>query len=157
MLEESDNTAMEALFNLLKNLGVSDPLAEVYQAMGWDYVAEFGELPSYKDINLKTLSNMFLSLYNATYLSFENSQRVLQYLTETPFTSMIPAGVPDDVPVAHKIGVFAPENVYSDCGIVYVPERHYILCAAMEGGSEAQAADFISAISEEAYQFVVNN
>lgn len=157
MLAESDNTAMEVLLDVLKNVGIDDPLADVYQAMGWEYVAEFGAVPSYRDINLKTLSNMFLSLYNATYLSLENSHKVLQYLTESPFASMIPAGVPDDVPVAHKIGVFAPENVYSDCGIVYAPERHYILCAAMEGGSEAQAAKFISAVSKEAYQFVINN
>jgi beta-lactamase class A len=162
MLEQSDNTAAIAVQNILMNIGIADPLADVYAQFGWAYgdnVPGFGEgtTPNYVKINLKTLSNMFLALYNATYNSPEHSEKILGYLAGSSFNNKIVAGVPERVPIAHKIGVSANDETFSDCGIVYASNRHYILCVGSNGGDEKRAASFMAEISKAAYDYVINN
>lgn len=156
MLKYSDNTAMRALFSSMRSIGVDDPLAEVYGVMGWDFFAFEDEEPQYSEINVKTLSNMFLSLYNATFINVDNSNLVLSLLAETPFTDWMEAGVPSSVLVSHKIGIAASEKTMSDCGIVYAPYRPYLLCMGIEGASETRAASFFKSLSEAAYDFVMS-
>jgi beta-lactamase class A len=103
MLEQSDNTAMQALISVAQKAGLENPFDDVYGAMGWD-ATNFGEAPRYEEINLKTLSTMFLALYNAKYLDPEHSQMILSYLTTSPFNEKIVAGVPQGIPIAHKMG-----------------------------------------------------
>lgn len=156
MLEKSDNTAMNALYKVLQLVGINDPFADVYSFMGWDY-NNFGEAPTYFDINLKTLSNMFLALYNAKYDNIENSQAILKYLDNSNFDEQIVAGVPVGVAVAHKSGVNDEKKTYSDCGIVYAPNRNYILCIGSVGAAKPNADKFMVEISKAAYEYVINN
>jgi len=157
MLENSDNTAMNALLSILKNIGITDPFADVYDAMGWDYPPDFGTAPSYINIDLHTLSNMFTSLYEATYDNVPDSQAMLSYLTQTPFHDEIVAGVPSGITVAHKIGVADQNNTFSDCGIVYAPSRPYLLCVGSTGADTQTADRFISQVSKITYQYIINN
>ncbi|MCX6794420.1 MAG: class A beta-lactamase-related serine hydrolase [Candidatus Falkowbacteria bacterium] len=162
MLEKSDNTAMRAIINILNKIGINDPFVNVYEAMGWDtsdtdLIPEIGKAPNYQAINLKTLSNMFIALYDSKYINTENSNRVLEYLANTPFNDKIVAGVPKDILVAHKIGISVTDNTFSDCGIVYAPNRNYILCLGSSGADEANADKFMAEISKVVYQFVINN
>lgn len=159
MLEHSDNTAMNAVYNSLTRLGITDPLADIYTALGWQELEPpaFDEAPNYADINLKTLANMFLALYNAAYLSPGDSQEILGYLANTPFDDKIAAGVPEGIIVSHKIGIGGDTNTFSDCGIVYAPNRNYILCVGSNGASETETNTFIKEVSEAVYDFVINN
>jgi beta-lactamase class A len=157
MLVNSDNTAMNALFNVFKRIGVETPLTDVYTAMGWDYPPRPGDLLQYVKINLKYLSNMFLSLYNAQYVSDIHSNQILDYLSQSPFDNQLVAGVPKDVLVSHKIGVSTDDMTYTDCGIVYAPNRNYILCVSSQGVPQETAAKFIVAISKAAYNFVISH
>lgn len=162
MLEQSDNTARNAVYTIFSKIGVSDPLAEVYGSLGWEIlppITSDGQMvdTNYGAINLKVLSNMFLALYNATYIDIEHSQMVLDYLAHTPFTDKVRAGVPEGVDVAHKIGTAGLESTFSDCGIVYAPNRHYLLCLGVSGASEKNAANFMREVSETVYGFVINN
>ena len=156
MLVYSDNTAMQALFHVMSLLGIHDPLADVYDSMGWEY-DNFGQNPTYIKINLKTLSNMFVSLYNSTYLDVNNSMNILSALSESVFHDQLVAGVPQNTVVAHKVGINISDNTYSDCGIVYAPNRPYILCVGISGVEQKKANTFISDISRTVYQFVINN
>ena len=157
MLENSDDTAMNALFSVLSNIGITDPFAGVYNEMGWENFAAVGSVPSYLNIDVHTLSNMFIALYNADYDNLADSQKILSYLAQTPFNDKIVGGVPAGVIVAHKIGIADPNKTYSDCGIVYAPSRPYILCVGSAGASQATADQFISQISKQVYQYVINN
>jgi len=162
MLEQSDNTAMNAIDNIFKKIGIENPLNNVYEFMGWqesnnELIPVMGKLPNYQDINLKTLSNMFLALYNATYINTENSNKILMYLINSPFNEKLVAGVPEDIPVAHKIGIAADKETFSDCGIIYAPNREYILCVGSGGTDEKSANQFITEVSKATYQFVINN
>lgn len=166
MLKESDNTARGALFKVLERIGIIDPLYDVYVSLGWDYVSEINpgannetmiDFNLYNEINLKLLSNMFLALYNSSYLNLGNSQLILEYLANTPFDDKIIAGIPDDVPVSHKIGIASNSGTFSDCGIIYAPDRNYLLCLGSNGGNEKLASDFMAEVSEAVYDYVINN
>lgn len=156
MLQYSDNTAARALLHITESIGVKDPFVDVYNAMGWEKV-EFGNKPVYIDINLKTLANMFISLFNASYISIEDSAEILEHLVNSPFDKQIVAGVPKTVTVAHKIGIDDVEESYSDCGIVYAPNRPYILCVGYYGGSQVLANSFMAKVSKAVYEYVINN
>ncbi len=160
MLEQSDNTAMKAIDGIFSRIGIEDPLGNVYGFLGWEFtqsIPELGEVPDYSKINLKTLSNLFIALYDAKYISVENSNKILEYLANTPFNDRIAAGVPEGVTVSHKIGTAAGNNTYSDCGIVYVTNRNYILCLGSNGGDEKRAAKFMAEISSAVYKYVIDN
>ena len=155
MLEQSDNTAQSALVNVFHRIGIDSPYDEIYQAFGW--VLDIDKNVNANEINLKTLSAMYLSLYNATYISAEHSQRILEYLTHTPFNDKLAAGVPLGVVVSHKIGVSGETLTYSDCGIVYAPNRNYLLCLGSEGANENEARKLMKDTSKATYDFVIQN
>jgi hypothetical protein len=83
----------------------------------------------------------------------------LEVLTRTIFTDKLPAGVPPEIKVAHKIGVFRPlgskssDQIFSDCGIVYVPNRPYALCMMVQGDEE-HAREYMKFISKMVYGFM---
>src|SRR3990167_969624 len=160
MLEQSDNTALNALYSIFLHIGIDDPLNDVYSYLGWDFLDAppiLNEKPNYSKINSKTLSNMFQALYNAKYISIENSNKILGYLANTPFSDKIRAGVPEDVVVSHKIGTSGGDQTFSDCGIIYAPNRNYILCLGSNGGDEKVAAKFMAEVSAAVYKYVINN
>ncbi len=152
-LKESDNTAARALDRLVTN----DPIREVYDAL--DIPTDWtGPLPV---VSPKNYSSVFRCLYLSCFLSFEHSQQILRTLTQTAFNeSGIAAGVPQFVPVAHKIGMFdsskSDERVRLDCGIVYVPKRPYVLCILGEAktGTENQINEFAQQMSDLIFRYV---
>ena len=157
MLRQSDNTATNALYEVLHRLSIEEPLQDVYSSMGWEYSA-FGNELAYRDIYVKVLSNMFISLYNAKYVNEEHSQLILDHLSHTPFKNKLVAGVPQGVTVAHKIGITGtPTSTFSDCGIVYVPSRHYVLCLGSKDVTEPEASKFMAEVSQAVYDFVVSH
>ncbi|MBI5912991.1 metallo-hydrolase family protein [Candidatus Azambacteria bacterium] len=156
MLKESDNTAAVALTSIFAKIGVADPFRAVYGAMGWEFDNMEG-VADYRDINLKTLANVFIVLYNARYLTAEHSQLILKHLSVTPFDNKIAASAPSDITVAHKVGIAAGVNTFSDCGIIYAPNRHYLLCAGSQNADEATANTFMSEISKAAYSYVIEH
>lgn len=160
MLEQSDNTAFNAILNIFDRIGVNDPLGEVYGFLGWEFapdIPEFGIVPNYSKITLKTLANLFIALYDAKYVSIEGSNQILGYLANTPFDDRIAVGIPEGITVSHKIGTAVPDETFSDCGIIYAPNRHYILCLGSNGGDEKRAAKFMAEVSEAVYEYVINN
>lgn len=160
MLVQSDNTALGGLVSIFNHIGIEDPLQDAYGFLGWELTQEvpgFGEQPNYSKITLKTLANIFIALYDAKYISTEHSNMILEYLARTPFDDRIAAGVPKGVMVSHKIGTAAGDNTYSDCGIVYAPNRNYLLCLASEGAPEKLAAEFMADVSREVYNYVISN
>jgi len=78
-------------------------------------------------ITAQGYASILKALYFSSVLNNEDSEKILELLAKTDFSDMLPAGIPKGIPVAHKIGV-AYEQLYSDCGIVYVPMHQYILC-----------------------------
>lgn len=151
-LKESDNTAYYALFDQLS----TDEIMDVYD--GLEIEVDQNTADKLPTVSPKSYSSVLRSLYLSSYLSRENSEYILDILTKTIFKDKIPAGLPSDVMVAHKIGVFykaddISEEVFTDCGIVYVPSRPYVLCIFSKK-SEEETKTVMAHISKMVYSYV---
>lgn len=150
MLIESDNTAHKMF---VRNLTGKDYEA-VIGALGMENL--FDE--NY-DITAKEYSRIFRALYSASYLNRENSQIVLDWLSQTNFDEFLGSGVPKEVKFSHKIGEEYQEVVFLDSGIVYVPDRPYLLTIMVEvgnGESIEKASEIMNIISKKSYEYVIN-
>lgn len=153
-LVDSDNSAVYTLLNSI------DPqiLNSIYDDLSIPQPSSVSS-EGYKLTALE-YSRFFRILYNGTLdLSWAHSERILESLSQSTFTSGIVAGVPNTVPVAHKYGehVSASEGKptsieLSDCGIVYKPEKPYFLCIMTEGKDQTALASIIAEISRFVYQ-----
>lgn len=143
-ITNSDNTAAKILGH---NIDKED-FDDVYEALDIDLrLSTEGAI-----ITAKHYSSILKALYFAAVLSKDNSQKILEFMTQSKFNDKLTAGVPDDVTVAHKIGVI-DNNTYSDCGIVYVPRRQYLLCM-VSNSSENEASQRMSKVSQLIYDYV---
>lgn len=148
VLTESDNTAKSVLFGRLPGGSIED----VFDAL---------DIPKDLEQNMavvtpKNYSSVLRSLYLSSYLDRSDSNEILDLLSRSKFTDKLRAGVPENVKVAHKIGVYSPntpDSVHTDCGIVYLPLRPYILCLMIKG-SEDSAREYFKRISEATYTYV---
>jgi beta-lactamase class A len=148
-LQKSDNTATSVLFTNIP----SGALSEVF-----DYLDIPKELESTSPVvTAKNYSSVLRSLYLSSYLPPQYSNEILDILTQTEFKEKLPAGVPVGIKVAHKIGVYETNNpkdaAYTDCGIVYVPKRPYILCVMVKD-KEENASKYMKDVSSIVYTYV---
>jgi len=149
-ITESDNTSHK----LLKSLLTTEEINAVYEYLDIPFHKE----TNYPLISAKNYSSVLKSLFFSSYLTLNSSQEILEIMTKTIYHDKIPAGVPQNTPVAHKIGVYKQTNDsishYSDCGIVYVPNRPYILCIMVKN-DEDFARSIMQQISEMTYQYIL--
>jgi len=112
------------------------------------------------NITAKEYSRIFRSLYVSSFLERRYSSMLLTWLSSTKFNEFLGSGVPENVPFAHKIGEHDPTLTYLDSGIVYVPNRPYLITVmvqAKENGGREKAKEIMKEISSSAYAFVENN
>ncbi len=147
MLEQSDNTAMHVVFDHVNTLLSYDE--QSLAQLDIDQNVDAGQAV----INARSYSSVLKGLYFAAYLNKADSQEVLGYLAKSTATNRLTAQLPRGTVVAHKIGVYNANWAESDCGIVYVPRRPYVICV-MVGLPEDQADTFIANVSKEVYDFV---
>lgn len=140
MLSRSDNTAYGILLRNLPREELFDVLVE----LGLD--ALFNEEGK---ISVKEYSRIFRSLYTASFLSREYSQDFLELLTQSEFKDFLNRGIPDNVPFAHKFGIREDVFSYLDSGIVYFPNRPYLLTVAVSGNGQAAEDDRVRGIMEK--------
>ncbi|MEK7218037.1 MAG: serine hydrolase [Patescibacteria group bacterium] len=149
-LQDSDNTALQMLG---RKMGSVRPgfVNEVFDNL--DIPKEVG--PEGVMVTAKNYTSILRSLYLAASLPKRDAQEILSMLTKTRFSDKIPAGVPPEIPVAHKVGVYDKEGVvtYADCGIIYVPKRPYSLCVFVHGSAE-HATQYIKDFSLMAYETI---
>lgn len=150
MLRDSDNTALRALMRVVGAVhpgylnDVFDEL-DIPKSLSDDTVV----------ISAKNYTSILKSLFLATSVSREDANEILTTMTQSSFGKGLPAGVPSTVPIAHKIGVYEKSGriTYSDCGIVYVPQRPYVLCIFAHS-TEEKAYRYMEDFSRMAYRFV---
>lgn len=102
-------------------------------------------------------------LYGSSYLDEEHSEFILRLLSQTTFKDGLVAGIPHDVQVAHKFGVYNFEGLVEgvmkpliqlhDCGIVYHAEKPYIFCFMTKGKDVESLYKIISHVSKMVYDY----
>lgn len=148
MLVNSDNTSHKIL---VRNSRASE-YDDVINALGMEKLFD-----NNYDITAKEYSRIFRSLYNASYLNKENSQKILSLLSETNFNELIASGLPENTKFSHKIGEEYEEKVFLDSGIVYIPNRPYLLTVMIkvnDNESIEKASEIMKLISEKSYEYV---
>jgi beta-lactamase class A len=147
-IEDSDNTAAHLVARYLE--------AEDFEAVYEGLDIEFETDASGAILSAKNYSSILKALYFSSVLSKDSSQEILDLLSKTKFPDKLEAGVKPGVIVAHKIGNFSDSEgneAYTDCGIVYVPKRPYVLCM-LSVGNEDKARIRMREISRIVYNFV---
>lgn len=151
LLLESDNSA----FKMISSELTKAELDSIGEEVGLD---ELFTMDS--KLSAKEYTRLLRALHSSTYLDHKNSQKLLSLLNDSKFDKFLKAGVPDKIPVAHKWGVNYDFNVYADSGIIYTPDRPYIISVMIQGKSNDQKADqaraelLMKEVSERAYQFM---
>lgn len=145
LLIESDNTAHNML---MRNLSEQE-LGELKDLIGLDDL--FNEK---NEVSAKEYSRLFRALYNSSFLTRNGSQQVLEWLAQTKFNHTLPAGLPKNTAFAHKIGEDDVEMNYLDSGIVYLPNRPYLLTVMVKQHSQKDAEALMKQISQAAYEYV---
>jgi beta-lactamase class A len=108
-------------------------------------------------ISAKEFTRLLRTLYTSSYLKRENSEKILDLMTQASFREYLNQGFPPEVKFAHKFGQNKSTGVFADAGIVYLEERPYMLSVMIEvgeGKSEQNAIDLMNEISKKAYQYV---
>lgn len=146
-LTDSDNTAH---FILVRNLEVKE-IEDVYDHMGLK-----GFLSTSGNLSAKKYSVIFRTLYNSSYLSEKNSQKLLDYLSQSQFKDYIQSELPQEVPFAHKIGIDRDKNIFLDSGIVYSKDRPFLLTVMIKENDEKTAQKKMKDISKNIYTYVNN-
>ncbi len=130
MIEYSDNVSSL----LLEDAIDSRDLRRVYDDLGIPDPYDLNDQSGYL-MSTEIYSSFFRVLFNASYLSKEDSEKALDYLSRTDYTKGLVAGVPPGVVVAHKFGLRKINGIKQlhDCGIVYYPGHPYLLCVMTSG------------------------
>ena len=151
LLINSDNTAF---FVLLRNIH-QDELNEIISELGLqELFSDNGK------ISAKEYSRIFRSLYVSSFLKRENSDMILRWLDNSTVDDFLSHDIPKEIPFPHKYGEKITLRIYSDSGIVYIPNRPYLITVMTKGDpskSLNQDIDrtkrFMRQISKEAYDY----
>ncbi len=155
----SDNQAAGLLYNeALPTLEAKGYLTNTNAGLQNDLnVLETILGPNSTVMSVKNYAGLFRVLYNASFLNRELSEKVLRILSMVEYKDALVAGVPAGTVVAHKFGEAGQvggERQLHDCGIVYYPNRPYILCIMTRGNKFEELPAMIRQISSEVYRHV---
>jgi len=142
MIEESDNTAAYVIGN---RLGLGNVQNDI-QGWGLTHTSITDNTTTARDT-----ATLLQKLANHTLLPAAASEELIGYLENTAWTDRIESGVPEGVPVAHKIGTDV--GVFNDAGIVYNGNHPYVLAVLGDGAGENDGLQAITAISKDVWQF----
>lgn len=153
MLINSDNTA----YRIIKRNTTLQEREEMAVEIG------LGQLfDDQGKVSAKEYSRLFRALYTASYLNQENSQKLLKVLSQNNFVEFASLGLPKDVIFSHKQGENTKLNVYADSGIVYFPNRPYIVSVMVEpilytnNAGKEYTKNVMQEISKKTFEFIKN-
>jgi len=146
MITHSDNNATALLS---ENIDF-EKIAHVFKNLQLPYPDT--KQPDY-GLTLKDYSRFFRVLFNATYLSWKNSEYALELLTKTDYQNGIAKGVDKGVVIAHKFGERNSDGVQQlhEVGIVYLQNRPYLLGIMTKGNDIKKMEPILGEISKIVY------
>lgn len=122
------------------------------------------ELINYQEndnfMSVSNFASFFRTLYNASYLNSQMSEKALEILSKSDFKEGLVADLPSNIPVAHKFGerydTYNEIRQLHDCGMIYFSDNHYLLCVMTRGKSFTDLKKIIQTISLITFQEVNN-
>ncbi len=145
MLQESDNTAFNVLYRNVDQADFENLLSNYYG------------IESTSSITTRSFYNIFSGLYLSTVLTPEDSEYILQLLTNTTFDIGRIANIPADVTISHKFGsrYKGDEKYFHDCGIFYKAELRVFYCIMTKDMDQDTAVEANAYILNRIYNYTV--
>jgi beta-lactamase class A len=151
MIEYSDNNATsllssnintEVFIKLFTDLDMKAPVidAEQYQLSAQQY------------------SYFMRAIYNASYLTIEDSEYAAELLTKCDFKDGILKGLPKDIQVAHKFGESGTpiDRQLHESAIVYLNDKPYLITIMTKGKDIKVLSKLMGDISQLVYNNMVS-
>jgi len=151
MIQYSDNNATVLLNNNMN----SDVLVKIFSDLG----LEKPEIhSSHYYFTTKQYSLFMRVLYNAAYLSIDDSEFATELLSKCDFEDGIKLGIPDNVEIAHKFGEAGTpiEMQLHESAIVYLKNKPYLLTVLTKGKDNKTLSKLIGEISSVTYKNMLN-
>jgi len=145
MGQYSDNTANNVLVKILG----PEKIQKTIDSLGMKKTnfAKYETTP--QDIGL-----FFRKLYEDGVVTSQHKEEILKFLTKTGFEDRIPAGIPKEVRVAHKIGTEI--GVFSDAGIVF-SQKPFVLVIMSKEAKESEAKEALPKIAKAVWEWEEEN
>ncbi len=143
MGQYSDNTA----FGVIRGVLGERKIQEMINGLGMRHTSLAENVTSPKDIGI-----LFKKLWQGNILSDKSRDELLDFLTETAYEDRIPAGLPSDIRVSHKIGT--ERGAISDAGIVFT-DSPFVLVLMTKGAIEKEARDIFPNLARLIYDFEI--
>jgi hypothetical protein len=157
MIVNSDNDVVPSLVNILDPAFYNKTFVDLAVNIP---SKDFGGIHS-DFVSAKTYGAILRVLYNSSYLKTEQSDDLLNIMSQSKFFEGLRKGVPGETAIAHKFGEAIAVNASTrkvskielhDCGIVYHPDSPYILCVMTEGGDFKNLTKIIGDISASVWE-----
>jgi len=138
MIERSSNLATNILIELADPDSIAAMLEE-FGAPGMKVLRGVEDIPAYRNgmnntTNARGLLELYTALGHGNAASPSSTREMIDILLRQEFNDAIPAGLPEDVRVAHKTG-WIPE-IDHDGGIVFPPGGSPYVLVVLTGGVE---------------------
>lgn len=143
-LNHSDNTA----FTILRRLVSDQKIKATLKELGMRDTSLEENLTTAADVAL-----FFKKLYRGEVTRLFREE-FLEALTGTWFEERIPAGVPQGIKVAHKVGT--EKAVVNDAGIVFVPEKPFVLVILAQNTPLKKGEELMVNLTREIYWFLLS-
>lgn len=147
MILTSDNTAKNALKRQVSDAEINAIFTHI--GIPNPYLTQNSAL-----VTPRGYIRIFKSLYFATFISPELSEKLLDLATDTQAENLISAGIPPEIQVSHKYGEH-PDGL-ADCGIVYEPKNPYMLCIMTQNIEISEAKNLINSLSKTVFDYIHN-
>ena len=157
MIVESDNTCA----NMLIDMVGMDAVNATMQELGLSHTVlrrkmmDFAAASQGRE-NMTTASDMgrlFELLFNGQCVDGAYDMEMLEILKGQEDNCILPAQLPNMIPVAHKTGEL--DGIYHDCGIIYDKKNPFVLCILAEGiENEAQGIYDLSYLTRAVYDSI---
>lgn len=104
------------------------------------------------NISARDFSVFMKVLYNASYLSIQDSEFCTELLSKCDFKKGLVSGIPEDCTIAHKFGEGGDASTQtfnlSESGLVYCKDKTYLVTIMTKGSDMKALAPIISGISK---------
>ena len=142
-IEQSDNTANSVI---AKSLG-EEKIQQVIDFLGL-------EKTNYSDYQTspENIGRLLVGLHQGEFLTAVHSQEIIGYLTQTIFNDQIPAALPEDIIVAHKIGF--DDQILHDAAIIFTDNGDFVLVIMSRGVSNDQAQENLEIITQRVWEII---
>lgn len=157
MIIYSDNQSYETLQKNIDN----NLLVHTYSDLGIDISKAYDD-PAGNIISVKSYAAFFRILFNASYLNKEYSEKALKILSQIKYTDALVKGVNNpNITISHKFGERTYESTgekqLHDCGIVYAPNKPYLICIMTRGTDFSKLSNSIAKLSNIVFQSITSN